>query len=103
MHVSHRRVSDRRVSNRRGCHGYIFQGGTLGVHLLSKHLIGGHLVGRASRGRASYGHTYLMGVDLPGRIATLILPPGSPPRHTTVLGGMWWCVMVAPNGSDVVM
>jgi hypothetical protein len=22
-------------------------------------------------------------------------------RHTTVLGGMWWCVMVAPNGSVI--
>jgi hypothetical protein len=43
-----------------------------------------------------------MGVDLSGRncYADTFLRP--PPRHTTVLGGMWWCVMVAPNGSDSI-
>jgi hypothetical protein len=35
--------------------------------------------------------------DLPRAKAGTSLRP--PPRHTTVLGGMWWCVMVAPNGS----
>jgi hypothetical protein len=36
--------------------------------------------------------------DLPRAKAGTSLRP--PPWHTTVLGGMWWCVMVAPNGSE---
>jgi hypothetical protein len=64
-----------------------------GIHLIGMYLIGVHLTGvhllhllqvRATRGRA--------GLDFWKFLICL-------GRHTTVLGGMWWCVMVPPNGS----
>jgi hypothetical protein len=79
---------------RRASHKHVLTGIYLtGVHVMDVYPIGMYLTGYISRRRASYGHTYvmggypvvvyLMGVDLSGYLT----------RHTTVLSGMWWCVM----------
>lgn len=51
-----------------------------GVHLMGAHL----LQACATRGRAGFD------------FRTILICPS---RHTTVLGGMRWCVRVPPNGS----
>jgi hypothetical protein len=58
-------------------------------HLIDVHLVSGYHVG-----------AYLMDVDLSGRNYYPDAPLRPPPRNTTLLNGMWWCVMVVSNGSN---
>jgi hypothetical protein len=70
-----------------------YQGTNFGpnhIALLSEVLgINGHLI-----------DVHLVGVDLSGRNYYPDTPLRPPPRDTTLLSGMWWCVMVASNGSN---
>jgi hypothetical protein len=74
-HASHKRASHRRASHKRASHRCV---SLTGVHLIGVHL----LQACVTRERAGFD------------FRKFLICPG---RHTTVLGGMRWCVIVPPN------